>query len=58
MPRTYRAIGYYDKNNRLHRKDGPAIIWPNGTKYWYLDGKYYGNSDKPPVEYLAALKKL
>ena len=23
----------------LHRLDGPAIIWPNGTKLWYVDGK-------------------
>lgn len=25
-------------NGRLHREDGPAIEYPNGTKYWYLNG--------------------
>ena len=22
-----------------HRVDGPAVIWPNGTKSWYINGK-------------------
>lgn len=30
---------YYDKKGRLHREDGPAIIFKNGLKYWYLYGK-------------------
>jgi hypothetical protein len=25
-------------NNGLHRTDGPAIEWSNGTKSWYLNG--------------------
>lgn len=25
-------------NNQLHREDGPAIEWANGTKFWYLNG--------------------
>jgi len=24
---------------KLHREDGPAIEWANGTKHWYLKGK-------------------
>ena len=26
-------------NGKLHREDGPAIEYANGTKYWYLNGK-------------------
>jgi hypothetical protein len=24
-----------------HREDGPAIVWKNGNKDWYLDGRIY-----------------
>jgi len=24
--------------NKLHREDGPAIIWNNGSKEWYING--------------------
>ena len=30
---------YHVPVDDLHRLDGPAIIWPNGTKEWYVDGK-------------------
>ena len=31
---------YSDKQmTKLHREDGPAIEWGNGTKFWYLNGK-------------------
>jgi len=29
------------KNSRLHREDGPAIEWSNGSKEWYLEGKIH-----------------
>ena len=25
-------------NGKLHRENGPAIIYPSGFKYWYLNG--------------------
>jgi hypothetical protein len=28
----------YFVDNKLHREDGPAIIYPNGTKFWYKEG--------------------
>lgn len=34
----YVIVRYRNKNNQLHREDGPAVIWSNGDKYWYLDG--------------------
>ena len=33
------------KDDKLHRDDGPAIEWPNGSKEWYLNGKQVSESD-------------
>ena len=37
-------------NGRLHREDGPAIIFADGRETWYLEG-YYHREDGPAVEY-------
>lgn len=37
-----------NENNQLHREDGPAIIWKDGTEYWYLNGEYH-REDGPAV---------
>ena len=29
------------KNNKLHRLKGPAVIWSDGTKGWFIEGKEY-----------------
>jgi hypothetical protein len=34
----------------LHREDGPAIEWWDGSKSWYLNGKRH-REDGPAVEY-------
>ena len=26
-------------NGKIHREDGPAVIWPNGRQEWVLNGK-------------------
>ena len=31
---------YHYLNGYLHREDGPAIEWANGTKFWYYKGKW------------------
>ena len=31
-------------NDKLHRKNGPAIEYADGTEEWWLNGNYY---DKP-----------
>jgi hypothetical protein len=36
--------------SELHRLDGPAIEWTNGTKHWYEDG-YRQRLDGPAVEH-------
>jgi len=28
-------------NGLLHREDGPAIIWANGYKSWFINGIHY-----------------
>ena len=29
------------KDGKWHRTDGPAVIYPNGTVFWCLDGYAY-----------------
>ena len=41
---------YWFANGRVHREDGPAIEWTNGTKYWYKDGKSH-REDGPSIIY-------
>jgi hypothetical protein len=35
----------YDNAKIFHRTDGPAIEYVHGTRYWYLDGKYYAEEN-------------
>jgi hypothetical protein len=35
--------------NQLHREDGPAIERSDGTKHWYLNGKFH-REDGPAIE--------
>ena len=37
----YGTIRWYDKNNHLHREDGPAIIYKNNHILWFLNGTQY-----------------
>lgn len=30
---------HYYYNSKLHRTDGPAVEYSNGTKWWYLNDK-------------------
>ena len=41
---------YYNNAGVLHREEGPAIIWPNGTKLWYQNGSLH-RTDGPAVEW-------
>jgi len=31
-------------NGKLHREDGPAYEWVDGTKEWWINGNYISNS--------------
>ena len=43
--KTYTVVVYdngtkeWFLNGNLHREDGPAAEWANGTKFWYIDDK-------------------
>ena len=41
---------YYNEQNELHREDGPAMEWANGTKQWYVNGKCH-REDGPAMEW-------
>ena len=36
-------------NDQLHRIDGPAVEWANGTRMWYLNGQRH-RTDGPAFE--------
>jgi hypothetical protein len=36
-------------NGKLHREDGPAVEYPNGTKHWFLNGEWH-RKDGPAYE--------
>jgi hypothetical protein len=42
-------------NGKLHREDGPAIIFRNSDKHWYLNGKLH-RVDGPACEYIDGTK--
>ena len=42
------VIRYYNEHDRLHRVYGPAVIWPDGTEFWYQNGEYH-RFDGPAV---------
>lgn len=41
---------WYNTKGQLHREDGPAVEYPNGTKSWYIGGKPH-REDGPAIEY-------
>jgi hypothetical protein len=40
----------YSYKKDLHRTDGPAAVYNNGDKYWYVDGRQH-RTDGPAIEY-------
>ena len=41
-------IFYKKSNGEYHREDGPALIYPDGTAYWYQNDKLY-RKDGPVI---------
>lgn len=41
---------YFNENGEFHREDGPALIYPSGTKVWYKNGQFH-REDGPAVFY-------
>ncbi len=40
----YNSIGQIHRNN-----DKPAILWMDGDKYWYKNGRLHRDNDLPAV---------
>lgn len=43
-------IVYRNEQGQLHREDGPASIWQDGTKFWFVNGKLH-REGAPAVEW-------
>ena len=41
---------YYNTNGQLHRTDGPALEYADGSKSWYQNGEYH-RTDGPAIEW-------
>lgn len=51
------GIFWYKKGTRImHRTDGPALEYINGTKFWYQEGKFH-RDDGPAVEFYDGTKE-
>jgi len=37
---SYGTQIWKNENGYFHREDGPAVIYPDGTQYWYINGKH------------------
>ena len=58
--KEYQVRVYKDKtewylNGELHREDGPAVEWANGSKQWYLNGNRH-RENGPAVEWFNGFK--
>ena len=52
----YRGIKNWFKGNRFHNVSGPARIFADGTKHWYIDGARIDVSSQEEFERLLELK--
>ncbi len=39
-----------NSNGYYHNENGPAVIWSNGTKFWYIEGRRH-REDGPAIEW-------
>jgi len=49
-----REIWY--KNGKVHREDGPAVTWTDGSQFWYQNGEYH-REDGPAILYQNGIKE-
>ena len=44
------TVSYRNSDDQLHREDGPAIEWADGSRFWYRNGKLH-REEGPAVEW-------
>lgn len=49
---------WVNENDEIHREDGPAIEWNDGSKNWFLNHKEYTKELYKEEMYKRNLKKL
>ena len=47
---------YYNSADQLHRTDGPAVIWADGSKSWYQNGLHH-RTDGAAIEWANGTKE-
>jgi hypothetical protein len=47
---------WYNSKNQIHRDDGPAIEYADGSKFWYINGNCH-REDGPAWENSDGTKK-
>lgn len=47
-----------NEKGQWHREDGPAIEYPNGRKFWYLNGDEYTELEHEQEVIKIKLKRL
>jgi len=50
------TIEWHNEAGRLHREDGPAREWADGSKEWWLNGERH-RVDGPAIEYASGSKE-
>lgn len=44
------TVRYRNRDGLLHREDGPAVEYADGSREWFLDGQRH-REDGPAIEY-------
>ena len=52
----YGTRTYYNSANQLHRTDGPAIEYADGSKSWYQNDQYH-RVDGPAIDWTCGRKE-
>jgi uncharacterized membrane protein len=47
---------WYNKDNQRHRHNGPAIVYADGTQFWYKNGRFH-RDDGPAIIYADGYKE-
>ncbi len=41
---------WFSRNGKIHKTNGPAVLWNCGTKEWFFTGKPHRGGDEPAVQ--------